>query len=1038
MKGKIFTLIFVLISGLFAGQAALQAEETYVFERMWPELQQRWYFNQPKDVAVDKDWSVLVADSGYHRIQEFTRGGTFITKWGRKGSGEGQFNWPEGIATDSSGNVFVADTGNNRIQKFGPDRAFITAWGSEGSGEGQFNWPEGIATDSSGNVFVADTGNNRIQKFGPNGAFITAWGSWSYGYRDGQFDRPRGIATDTAGNIFVADTYNYRIQKFGPDGEFVTNWEVDWPFGDSLPIGIAIHESDIFHGSVINIFVVVTGYDDEYGGILRLGPDGNVMPLGYEDYEWQWRPYYFHSPSGIAIDPAGNIFVADSGNDCIHKGGAEAWSTERWTEWDQWKSGTEGSKRGQFDSPTGIAADVFGNIFVADTGNDRIQKFDPDGKFVTAWESYGLWYHFPLWEQFERPSGIATDASGNIFVADTGHEGYGLIQKFGPDGKFVRLWGDLYAEDGQFDRPRGIATDASGNIFVADSGNCRIQKLGLDGEFVKAKGECGSGEGQFESPNGIATDAVGNIFVADTGNDRIQMFGPDWEFVKAWGSEGSGDGQFNSPYGIAIDPAGNIFVADTGNDRIQVFTSEGEFMAEFGRSGFGPGLLNQPSDLCVGPNGRIYVTDSANNRIQVFRKVGTAGKLQKAVIVAGSGPGDWNNLWDATRMCADYAYGALLYQGFGRETVHYLSHDVDSEAVDAEATNANLKRAVTEWGRDAEDLFIYMVGHGGEGVFRMGATEVLHAADGPGSDDLDTWLDTVQEVIPGKVVLVYDACQSGSFLPLLTPPEGKERILAASASPSQQALFATGGKTSFSFMFWAGMFNGDSFYDSYKDAKKSVALTYLQASQIEANGNGIPNEEEDRDIARSVTVGNENMTAWDIPFIGGISSAQTLNGKPSALIYAENVIDADGVSRVWAVITPPGYSSGSPDVPATDLPILDLESVGENRYEAAYNEFTRVGDYNIAIFADDKFTAICLPKQTTVTQTKGTTLKGDINSDGELTLADALIALRAAVGSDSPGMIRGDYVSSGIDVNEDSKLGIEEVIYILQHTAELK
>jgi DNA-binding beta-propeller fold protein YncE len=108
---------------------------------------------------------VYVADSGNSRIQKFTTTGTFITKWGTLGSGNGQFDWPIGVAVDSSGNVYVSDLHNNRIQKFTSDGTFITKLGTEGSGNGQFSYPNGVALDSSGRVYVADDHNYRIQVF---------------------------------------------------------------------------------------------------------------------------------------------------------------------------------------------------------------------------------------------------------------------------------------------------------------------------------------------------------------------------------------------------------------------------------------------------------------------------------------------------------------------------------------------------------------------------------------------------------------------------------------------------------------------------------------------------------------------------------------------------------------------------------------------------------------------------------------------------------------------------------------------------------
>ncbi|MEA3359121.1 MAG: hypothetical protein U9R17_06930, partial [Thermodesulfobacteriota bacterium] len=146
---------------------------------------------------------------------------------------------------------------------------------------------------------------------------------------------------------------------------------------------------------------------------------------------------------------------------------------------------------------------------------------------------------------------------------------------------------------------------------------------------------------------------------------------------------------------------------------------------------------------------------------------------------------------------------------------------------------------------------------------------------------------------------------------------------------------------------------------------------YPQNPLLEGNGNGIGNEKEDKDIVRALKIGNETKSAGDIPVIGSLSPARTLDGETSALIYAENVIDADGISRVWAVITPPDYSPNSPDNPVTDLPILDLTLKGDNRYEGTYNNFTSEGTYTIAIFASDRGGVISLPKATTVTVLNG-------------------------------------------------------------------
>jgi hypothetical protein len=269
-------------------------------------------FTYPFGVAVDTSGNVDVADVSNHRIQKFTSSGTFLTKWGASGSGDGQFANPSGVAVDTSGNVYVADVSNRRIQKFTSSGTFLTKWGAFGSGDGQFDNAYGVAVDMSGNVYVADAGNARIQKFTSSGTFLTKWGAFGSG--DGQFDRAFAVAVDTSGNVYVADAGNARIQKFTSSGTFLTKWGA---FGSG---------------------------------------DGQ-----------------FANPSGVAVDTSGNVYVADFGfadfsNHRIQKFTSSGTFLTKW--------GASGSGDGQFDFPLGVAVDTSGNVYVADNGNRRIQKFE--------------------------------------------------------------------------------------------------------------------------------------------------------------------------------------------------------------------------------------------------------------------------------------------------------------------------------------------------------------------------------------------------------------------------------------------------------------------------------------------------------------------------------------------------------------------------------------------------------------------------------------------------------------------------------------
>jgi len=353
----------------------------------------------------------------------------------------------------------------------------------------------------------------------------------------------------------------------------------------------------------------------------------------------------------------------------------------------------------------------------------------------------------------------------------------------------------------------------------------------------------------------------------------------------------------------------------------------------------------------------------------------------KVIIVAGSGPYAENNIWDEVEMVASYAFAALLYQGYTKDTIAFLSpntlYDVNGDGipdVDADATAANLEYAIKTWSQEVSQLVIYLVGHGGIEKFKIGKNEEVSV------QSLDTWLDDTQNSMIEQVVVIYDACHSGSFLPLLTPPTGKERIVAASSKSDQNALIAAKGTLSFSYLFWSHIFNGDSFYDSFVSAKNSLAIAFpdRQDSQIEGNGNGIGNEKEDKSLAGLVELGLGVKSAGALPVIGSVSSSpQTVSVGSSAVISAKDVAALEGISKVWAVITPPGVST-TPDGPVV-LPILDLLE-DNGLYKGTYSDFTTEGLYNVAVFVEDKQGFLSLPVQTTVTVTGGClSVAGDLS-----------------------------------------------------------
>jgi len=272
----------------------------------------------------------------------------------------------------------------------------------------------------------------------------------------------------------------------------------------------------------------------------------------------------------------------------------------------QW--GTEGSGDGEFMSPLGVATDAEGNVYVADNGNRRIQKFTSAGVFLTKWGSQGSGNG-----QFGGGMfGVATDAAGNVYVTDGGNS---RIQKFTGAGAYITQWGSQGDGNGQFAGIFFLAADAAGNVYVSEQNN-RIQKFSSDGTYL-TQWPCVDSLGNTFNANGIAVDATGNVYVTDTTNDRIWKYSGSGVYLTKWGSFGTGDGQFDIPFGLATDVTGDVYVGDAGGSRIQKFTNTGTYLTQWGTFGTGPGQFYTARGVATGPAGVIYVADDWN-RIQKF------------------------------------------------------------------------------------------------------------------------------------------------------------------------------------------------------------------------------------------------------------------------------------------------------------------------------------------------------------------------------------------------------------------------------------
>lgn len=259
--------------------------------------------------------------------------------------------------------------------------------------------------------------------------------------------------------------------------------------------------------------------------------------------------------------------------------------------------GGPGNAPGQFFEPRGVAADARGTLYVADSKNNRIQVFDGTGQFVRQFGSKGAGL-----AEFNEPGGVATDEQGDLWVADTWNA---RVVHYSADGKALAAIG---GPENAFFGPRAVIV-SKGIVFVADTGNKKIVRFDREGKRLGDFGGDGSGPGQFVEPVGLAADPAGNVYVADTGNHRIQVFDGEGKFLRQFPVSGWKD-FYTEPY-LAIGPGDMLFVTDAWGGRIAVYDSRGTMR----RSWKADGEFKQPTGIAIDPYGRVIVSDRSTHRI---------------------------------------------------------------------------------------------------------------------------------------------------------------------------------------------------------------------------------------------------------------------------------------------------------------------------------------------------------------------------------------------------------------------------------------
>ncbi|MDE2141303.1 MAG: tetratricopeptide repeat protein [Elusimicrobia bacterium] len=502
-------------------------------------------FREPRGVATGPAGKIYVADTGNNRVQVFDHDGAYLSSFGEKGSEPGRLRSPESVAVGADGRIYVADTGNDRVQVFTEEGILLYQVGTPGKLPGQLRGPTRVAADPSDEIYVLDRGNDRIQKFDAAAKFmrelplngndmaVDAYGFFyildgrngkvieespdglpvgkfgSYGTGVGQMKKAEGVAVTPDGAVIVLDTGNSRIHRVELTDKLKTT---------PLPMNTAAK-------------LTVTGPTRDWPVAAEA-----LAVLGDEMY---------------AYLPQGGPFAVL---------GADGKVKSRF-----------GAAKGKGDDVTrasgGLAVSKKLGVYASDTAGSRLQHFSLAGAWqANIGESTGFFDSRKKEGRMIRPNGVAINDDGTVYVADTGNQ---RIDAFSPEGVFVFSIGPKVGNY-MLQEPVAVAWDKAGFLYFVDKGLKKVFKCEPSGAFLAAWGEEGSGPGQFESPVSIAYDGQNYLYTLDSELHRVSVHTKDGVWLTDFFAGGKSDRELLEPAAVAVQDQ-KLVVADKGKGRILSF-----------------------------------------------------------------------------------------------------------------------------------------------------------------------------------------------------------------------------------------------------------------------------------------------------------------------------------------------------------------------------------------------------------------------------------------------------------------------------------
>ncbi len=553
--------------------------------------------SQPEGLAIDAAGNLYIADADDSRVRKILPNGVIQTVAGTGTAGfsgdngpgvKAQLDHPYGLAIDLAGNLYIADLGNARVRKLSPDGQIGTVAGGgvtapSAATDGlqaaniKLNAPRNVAVDRAGNLYVSDFGAHQVYRVGSGGLFTTIAGTGKSGFTGdnataklAQLSSPAGLAIDSRGNLYIADSGNNRIRKvsqggissiftvIGPTGLAVNAADTLYIaasayFGTTLhAVGSGIAARDVAADPAGNLYLSANNV------VREIAVDGTVTTKAgsgaaryYGGDGGPANASRMHNPWGIARDDLGNLYVADSDNHRIRKIATNGVMSTFAGTGESGSSITGGlALLAQLNGPKSVALDSVRNVYVADSGNNRVCKISPGGAISV------------FVDKLSDPESLAFDSNDSLFIADTGNN---RVLKITAAGILSTVTPAV--------KPAGLALDQSGTLFISE--DVRVSKIAPGAALATVL------DG-LRNPRGLAVTATGDLLVAEAGAHRVRLVssGGGVTTIAGTGVAGfSGDGgpgaaaQLNSPSGVALDAAGNILIADTGNQRIRTVTA---------------------------------------------------------------------------------------------------------------------------------------------------------------------------------------------------------------------------------------------------------------------------------------------------------------------------------------------------------------------------------------------------------------------------------------------------------------------------------